>query len=247
MKAMIFAAGLGSRLKPLTNSKPKALVEINGKTLLEIVILRLKSHGFKDIIINIHHFAEQIINFIENHDFGVNIKISDERNLLLNTGGGLKNTSSFFQNGKPFLVHNVDIISDIDLTKFYKTHLKSKSFVTLAVRNRHTSRYLLFDKNAELCGWKNLTTGEEKIIKIKTKLTPLAFSGIQVIDPRIFSLMPTQEVFSIIDLYLDICSKYKISGYDHSKSNWLDVGKPNSLIVAKTLQISGNYLSGIRL
>lgn len=230
MKAMIFAAGLGTRLQPITNDKPKALVEVNNKTLLEIVIQRLQKFGFTEIIVNVHHFADQIIEYLKaNDNFGMQIAISDESDKLLDTGGGLKKAKSFFDD-QPFLVHNVDIISDINLADLYKFHFNSKALSTVAVRNRVSSRYLLFNDNNLLSGWKNVKTGETIITREpEDELKPLAFSGIHVIDPEIFVLMPDEEVFSIIDLYLTISRKEKILAYRDDNSFWQDVGKIEDL------------------
>lgn len=231
MKTLILAAGLGTRLKPLTEDKPKALVEINGKTLLQLTIERLKAQGIRDIIINVHHFAQEIIDYIkENKRFGINIAISDEKNLLLDTGGGIKNASWFFDNDEPFLVHNVDIISNIDLNYFYKAHNYSKVLISLAVRKRESSRYLLFDKNEILCGWKNGKTGEQIITRDNDgDLIPLAYSGIQIMSPAIFSYMPDENVFSVIDLYLNLAPNYLIKSYRHDNTTWFDVGKKENL------------------
>ena len=235
MKAFIPAAGLGTRLKPLTDKTPKALIEINGVTLLELVIKRLISFGFVEIIINVHHLADQVIDFIKTkNNFGIDIEISDEREQLLDTGGGLKKVSDFFNDKKTFLVHNVDILSDINLTDLYNYHLTSSSIATLAVQNRKSSRYFLFDEEKNLCGWKNEKTLETKITRRQIgALTQLAFSGIQVIDPKIFPFMPKNNIFSLVDLYLSIASKEQISYFDHSGSLFLDLGKKENLTQAE--------------
>ena len=237
MKAMIFAAGLGTRLKPLTDNKPKALVEINGKTLLELAIRKLISSGLNEIIINVHHFADQVIDFLkQNKNFNINIQISDEREMLLDTGGGLKKASWFFDDGKPFLVYNVDILTDLDLKKFYEAHLKSGAMATLAVRARNTSRYFLFDNNNRLCGWENISTGEKKIrIRGNGELKRLAFSGIQVLSPEIFQYIKQDGKFSIIDVYLDLMAEHKMIGFEHSLSNWIDVGRLENFSEAEKL------------
>ncbi|MCK4448584.1 MAG: nucleotidyltransferase family protein [Candidatus Marinimicrobia bacterium] len=234
MKAMILAAGLGTRLRPLTNSKPKALIEINKIPLLEIVIKRLKLYGFNEIIINVHHFVDQIIGFLkEKNNFSIDIRVSDETDLLLSTGGGLKKASWFFNDSKPFLVHNVDILSDINLKQFYGAHVNSEALATLAVRNRQSSRYLIFDNDNNLCGWKNTKTNEVIIAKqSKSDLIPLAFSGIHIINPSIFDLMPEQHVFSMIDLYLNLAANYSIKEFNHDSSMWIDIGTKESLIEA---------------
>jgi len=242
MKAMIFAAGLGTRLRPLTNHKPKALVEVNGTPLLEIVIQRLKQHGFTNIVVNVHYFAKQIIRFLEaKNNFDIQISISDETDLLLETGGGLLKAKPFFEgaDNEPFLVHNVDILSDIDLAALYQYHLQNNPLATLVVRNRKTSRYLLFDEENQMCGWKNVKTGEVRMMResaLSLQPNALAFSGIHVISPSIFQYMPEQEsAFSIIETYLQAAKTQKIMAYPSDGSNWLDVGKPESLAQAKKL------------
>jgi len=237
MKALILAAGFGTRLQPITDSKPKALVEINGITLLEFTIRRLIKFGFNQIIINVHHFAEQIINFLdEKNNFGIEIEISDERDLLLDTGGGLKKASWFFDDGKPFLIHNVDILSDVDLSQFYNSHLNSDSIATLAVQKRKSSRYFLFDDEKYLCGWENVKTNERKITRQPNgKLAQLAFSGIHMADPSIFKLIPPEKVFSIVDFYLSIASQNRISYFDHSNSLFIDLGKKENLAEAEKI------------
>ncbi len=233
MRAMILAAGLGTRLQPLTKNLPKALVKIRDKTLLEIAIDTLVRNGFDKIIINVHHFAEQVIDFIEQNNFGADISISDERDKLLDTGGGLKKASRFFNDGKPFLLYNVDIISNLNLRTLYLANIKSNSITTLIVRKRKSSRYLLFNSENILCGWKNIKTGE-LISSCNNDLTnEFAFSGIHIINPNIFSLMPDDDVFSMIDLYLDIMKDYKIIASIDNDSFWLDVGKTESLKVAE--------------
>jgi NDP-sugar pyrophosphorylase family protein len=237
MRAFILAAGLGTRLQPLTNTKPKALVEVNEKTLLEITIQRLISFGFHEIIVNVHHFGDQIIDFLKSkNNFGIKIHISDERDLLLDTGGGLKNTSWFFDNDKPFLVHNVDILSELDLETLYNFHLTSGSITTLAVQNRNSSRYFLFDTEKNLCGWQNVKTNETKMAREPVgDLSQFAFSGIHIADPQIFSLMPSSKVFSIVDFYLAIASVRRITYFDHSGSRFLDLGKKDNLLEAEKL------------
>lgn len=237
MKAMILAAGLGTRLRPLTNFRPKALVEVNQMPLLEIAIRRLKYFGFEEIIINVHHFAEQIIQFLEkNNHFDIRIEISDERNQLLETGGGLKKAAHFFDDGKPFLLSNTDILSDIDLRAFYQQHIDSKAMATLAVRRRDTSRYLIFNERQNLHGWVNTKTGKMIASRHNSKqLQLMAFSGFHVINPEIFKLMPSDTTFSIIDTYLDASAQHDIIAYPHDGDFWLDVGKTNALKEAEGL------------
>lgn len=237
MKAMIFAAGLGTRLRPLTNNKPKALVKVNGTTLLEHTIQRLKRFGYTEIVVNVHHFAEQIISFFqEKNNFNLNIHISDERGLLLETGGGLQKAAPFFQTSPlPFLVTNVDLATDIDLHQMLTFHQQGKALATLAVRKRQSSRYLLFDKNNRLCGWKNVKTGEVKLPVPNAPLIELGFSGIHIIDPIIFNHIQQTGRFSIITTYLDLAAKHTLQGFRHDDSIWLDVGKHEALKVAERL------------
>jgi len=243
---MILAAGLGTRLGQMTSNKPKALVEINGRTLLEIVIEKIKSFGFDDIIINLHHFPEQIINFLKKkNNFKIKINFSIERELL-DTGGGLKRAGWFFRDSKPFLVHNVDILSDLDLKKMYQKHLALNGLATLAIRKRETSRYLIFNNNNNLIGWENKKTGEKIMSRKEKEENFFGFSGIQIIDPKIFSLMPKENSFSIIKLYLKLAKQYEIKGFDHSDSFWIDAGKPELLKEAETRLLSGITKTALR-
>jgi NDP-sugar pyrophosphorylase family protein len=234
MKAMIFAAGLGTRLKPLTDNKPKALVEVNGKTLLEHTIQKLIQSGVSEIIINVHAFANQIIDFIKlNNNFGIHIEISDETGLLLDTGGGLKKAAWFFDDNKPFILHNVDIISDIDLNQMYQQHIASNCLATLAMDNRETNRYFLLNQNLELCGWENSKT-KVKIISKSGKISfKLAFSGIHVISHSIFAHFENDHIFSITSKYLELSKKHKIMAYQPNNTYWFDVGKTNDLAKAE--------------
>lgn len=234
MKAMIFAAGLGTRLKPLTNTMPKALVPILGKPLLEHVIEKLKGAGFDEIIINIHHFGEQIIEFIEAKErFGIKIEFSDERKKLLDTGGAIKKARWFFDKDEPILIHNVDILSNIDIGEVYNQHVKSKSLATLVVSDRDTARYLLFDENYNLKGWINTKTGETKSpLEDFSPLNyrELAFSGIHVISAKYLNEMEKfPDKFSIIDFYLSICNRATIEAYLSNEKSMIDVGKLDSL------------------
>ena len=234
MKAMIFAAGMGTRLKPLTDTMPKALVPVGGKPLLQHVIEKLSKNGFDEIIINIHHFAEQIIDFIasENH-FNIRIEFSDEREKLLDTGGGIRKASRFFDDGKPFLVHNVDILSNIDLTELYSTHIRNNALATLVCSDRETSRYLLFNREHYLKGWVNEKTGETKSPGSSIQQAhylKLAFSGIHILQPSIFNYMQYfPDRFPIIDFYLSLCDKEKITCFIPEELKMMDVGKLNSL------------------
>ena len=237
MKALIFAAGLGTRLKPLTDTMPKALVPIDGKPLLEHVILKLKAAGFNQIIINVHHFPDQIIEFLKSkNNFDLRIEISDERDKLLDTGGGVKKAKWFFDDGKPFLVHNVDILSNIDLQSLYQQHLETSPLATLVVSERDTFRYFLFDEEARLKGWINEKTGEVRPDHLThTELyNKLAFSGIQVLSPDVFKLMDHfSDHFSIVDFYLRNAAQQKIKAYVPNALKMIDVGKLNVLTEAE--------------
>lgn len=239
MKAMILAAGLGTRLKPLTDTRPKALLQAGPYTLLEFAIKKLKHYGFDDLIINIHHLGTAIIDYLkDNKNFGCNIQISDETKLLLDTGGGIRKTSFFFADGKPFIVYNADIVCDLDLTRLYNFHLESLNLATLVVRRRETSRYLLFDEWMQLTEWQNTAKGLRKIIRLTEKPPQaFAFSGIHVINPEIFSLLPNRDVFSIIDAYLEIGKNHRIGGYLDENPLFADAGKPESL--ARAAEIAG--------
>ncbi len=227
-KAMIMAAGLGTRMKPLTDSIPKALLKYQGKTLLQAVIERLVNYGFQNIIVNIHHHAGQVLEYLsENKNFGATITISDERDELLDTGGGLLKASTYFDSGA-FLVHNVDISTNLDLNGLMNCHLKKGSIGTLAVKHRETSRSLLMDENQVLCGWRNNQTGEEIIVRGKEGLSPIAFSGIYVLDPEIFNYFEKTGSFPIMPELLRIAEQRDIWLYSHDKSTWKDLGKPAS-------------------
>lgn len=228
MKAMIFAAGLGTRLRPLTNNLPKALVPYKGKPLLQVVIEKLKSFGFDTLIINVHHFADKIIDFLEkNNYFDTEIIISDERRKLLDTGGGLYFARKYFD--EDFLIHNVDIISDIDLKKLAEYHKKNTFLATLAVQNRASNKKLYFDSENNLCKWKNEITAEEKIARNCQISRGFAFSGIHFVSPRIFEYM-SNGVYSIIETYLKAAVNENIKCFDHSDDFWRDMGKPESFL-----------------
>lgn len=234
MKAMIFAAGLGSRLKPLTDLTPKALLPVAGKPMLEHLILKLKAAGFDRLVINIHHHGEQIIDFLKQHDdFGIDIRISDERDYLLDTGGGIKKAAAFLQGEEPFLVHNVDVFSDADLGALYRAHHAQHAIATLLVNRRETSRYLLFNDASRLCGWRNKATGEIKSYypDFNPELyTEYAFSGIHVLSPQIFDwLEEWTGRFSIISFYLSIAARTAIQAYPVPGLKMLDIGKPETL------------------
>ena len=238
MKAMIFAAGLGTRLKPLTDNIPKALVPLAGKTLLQWQIEKLKAAGITDIVVNVHHFPDLIINYLQEHDnFGCNIQVSDEREMLLETGGGLRKAMRLLGNeakGDGILVCNVDILSNIDVPTLLQTY-NSEEMGIVVVSERKTQRYLLFDEENRLCGWTNVATGE---IKGDEAIKRLAFSGMQVLNPRIFECMDAVveqkgEKFSLIDLYLNIADNEVLRAYVPEDYRMMDVGKIDQISEAE--------------
>ena len=237
MKAMIFAAGLGTRLKPLTDHMPKALVPVAGKPMLEHVIEKLKASGFNEIVINVHHFANQIIDFLKEKDnFGIQIWISDETEELLDTGGGIKKAAHFFD--EPFLVHNADILSNVNLKDLYEFHQASKNDATLLVSPRKTVRYLLFNEENRLCGWVNkdtLQTKPEGFIYQPEIQKEYAFGGIHIISPTLFNYMGDEWTgkFSIMDFYLQTCKKARLGGYAKEDLQLIDIGKPDTLAKAE--------------
>ena len=237
MKAMIFAAGLGTRLKPLTDHLPKALVPVAGKPMLEHVIMKLKSSGFNEIVINVHHFADQIIEFLKaNDNFGITIHISDETEELLETGGGIKKAAPYFD--EPFLVHNADILSNVDLKALYEYHQANGNDATLLVSPRKTVRYLLFDEGNRLCGWVNkdtLQTKPEGFIYQPNVQKEYAFGGIHVISPTLFNYMRDEWTgkFSIMDFYLQTCKEARLGGYAKEDLQLIDIGKPDMLARAE--------------
>ncbi|HEX3024851.1 MAG TPA: sugar phosphate nucleotidyltransferase [Chitinophagaceae bacterium] len=234
MKAMILAAGLGTRLKPFTDKHPKALAMVNGKSLLQRNVEWLQQFGIREVIVNVHHFADQIIDVIEkNNGWGSNISISDETNAVLETGGGLQKASWFFNDD--FVLMNVDILTDLDLQAMIDQHKKNNALATLAVTERNTSRYFLFNQHHELCGWKNIKTGEEKIMRHENNLQQKAFSGIHIINPKIFSFIQQQGKFSMVDVYLSLCANHSIQYFNHTQSKFIDVGKPESIIEAEKM------------
>jgi N-acetyl-alpha-D-muramate 1-phosphate uridylyltransferase len=240
MKCVIFAAGLGTRLRPLTDNMPKALVPVAGKPLLAHVLEKMAAAGFSDAVVNVHHFADQIIDYLATHDFGLRVAVSDERELLLETGGGLRHAQSLLNADAPFLVHNVDILSNLDLAAFYKMH-QSCDLATLLVSERKTSRYLLFDEQLRLVGWTNVQTGEVRspYQNLDAKVCKkLAFAGIHTISPDIFPLMEGwSDRFSIIDFYLSVCATHTIRGVQMPNLRMLDVGKIDSLQEAENFLV----------
>lgn len=237
-KAMILAAGIGSRLKPWTDFHPKALAEVSGKSLLQRNIEYLQQYGITDVIVNVHHFSKQVVDAIdENNGWGSNITISDESQALLETGGGLLKASDYMKDGDPFVLMNVDILTDLNLNALIGYHQEKKPLATLATTNRKTSRYFLFDEGNNLCGWRNVITGEERPsipLNIGQK-TEAAFSGIHVIEPKIFELIKQRGKFSMVDVYLDLMKEHTIKSFDHSAGSLIDVGKPESIEKAEVI------------
>lgn len=238
MKAMILAAGLGTRLRPLTDDRPKALAEVAGRTLLEMTLTRLRSFGIREVIINVHHFADMILDYLnENNYFGMRIEISREE-VLLDTGGGLKKAAWFFlagsqPSGGPFLLHNVDVISTIDLGRMVQFHTENGALATLAVQKRETSRCLLFDEGLQLCGRR--AGGEQKteLVRSVARMEALAFSGIHVVSPRLFAMMREEGVFSIITSYLRLAAQEeRIMAFRADQYYWRDLGRPADLVQA---------------
>ena len=257
MNALIVAAGLGTRLRPFTETMPKALVPVGGRPMIETQIIKLKKAGFDHIVINVHHFAEQIIDYVASHDFGIDIRISDERNLLLDTGGAVRKAMKLFPDNSPVLIHNVDIFSTVDIRAFYDAHCTSDSDASLLVSSRTTSRYLLFDADMHLTGWENIKTGEYKPVGPsrfsltirpqqdasdflngwKEKDMPYAFAGIHIVSSTLCDALATwPDVFSIIDFYLSVAATHIIQGIVAPPDFQLvDAGRPEMLPLAATL------------
>lgn len=236
MQAFIPAAGLGTRLSPLTEHRPKALVEVDGTPLLKIVIDRLSQFGISRVVVNVHHFADMVCDYIHSSKWNADIVVSDETEMLLDTGGGLKKAEPLFNPVEPILIHNVDVLSAIDFHAMEQTHMRNKNMATLAVSDRNTSRLLLFDSNQLLAGWSNLNTGETKWVQSPTPTyRPVAFSGIAILHPQLLALMPPADhPYPIIPCYLDIAKTHRISSFVHSSSLWMDVGTPQRLSQAQS-------------
>ena len=234
MQAILFAAGLGTRLKPLTDQVPKALIKVAGKPIIQWNLEKLIAAGCHHIIINVHHFPEQIIQFLsQNHNFGIQIVMSDESDEILDTGGALLKAAPLFVPNEPIVAHNVDILSNLDIRILVKEHLEKQVLATLVVRDRQTQRYLLFNKIMHLEGWMNVKSGEKILAgHTDTAPIPLAFSGIQVINPGLLSLIQQTGNFSIISTYLELAANYPIYGYQDTSSLWMDIGKPDQLEMA---------------
>jgi NDP-sugar pyrophosphorylase family protein len=235
MRAMILAAGLGTRLRPLTDHRPKALVEVGGRTLLEITLSRLHEFGIREVFINVHHFADMVVDYLKaNDNFGMHIEVSREE-VLLDTGGGLKKAAQFFLENcspvnEPFILHNVDVISTVDLGRMVQYHAERKALATLAVRDRETSRYLLFDQQLRLCGRRSGKEQSPELVRPAPQVQALAFSGIHVISPRIFAMMTEEGVFSIIPSYLRLAAQEEsIVAFRDDEYYWRDLGRAENV------------------
>lgn len=236
MKAMIFSAGLGIRFKPWTETQPKALALVNGRSLLQRNVEYLQQYGIYDVVVNVHHFAEQIIEAVEiNKGWGSNIIISDEQSELLETGGGLFKARNYLESDEAFVTLNADILTDLNLDHLLAFHHQHQPLVSLGVTNRQSSRYFLFDERRRLCGWRNVNTGEERIVIQKPGLVQKAYSCVVVFQPQIFSLIRQTGKFSLTDTYLDLSPEHKILGFDHSGDKFVDVGKTESVTIAEEL------------
>lgn len=235
MKAMIFSAGLGTRFKPWTDQHPKALALVNGKSLLQRNIEYLQQYDITDVVVNVHHFPDQVIDAIEKSGgWGSTITISDESDELLDTGGGLLKAKHLLYR-ETLLTINVDILTDLNLKYFLARHQQENSLVTLAVTERETSRYLLFNKYNRLVGWRNKQTGEEKIVIQAKDIFEKAYSGIAIFEPKVFDLIPFTGKFSLIDVYLALAPENKIAAFDHTGGKLIDVGKPGSIEKAEQM------------
>ena len=230
MKAMILAAGVGTRLKPYTDSIPKALLKVGNRTLLEWTIRYLKKSGINELIINVHHFPDQIVEYLrENAGFGLRYSISDESELLMDTGGAIVKASHFLKGNEPFFLIGVDVMTNLDLDDMLRYHMQNKSLVTLAVKDRITSRSLLFDSQMKLAGWRNNASGEVIGKYAHTSVYALGFSTIHIIQPAIFDIIDISGPFSIIDLYLRLMDHHPIIGYRHDDSDWIEFGRADRL------------------
>ncbi len=237
MKALIFAAGFGSRLRPLTDNIPKAMVRVGGKTMLEWVAEKLIAAGVSDIVVNVHHRGRMLENFIFSLDYpGIRFHISDEKEKLLDTGGGLKKAESMLKGEGPFFIHNVDVLSDISLTSMLSTHLEKRPLATLAVSRRESSRRFLW-QDGLLTGWENRISGERIFCREESLdgFEPLAFSGVHLVEPSVFELIKEKGAFSINSLYLRLAENHPIMAFRHDAGNWADIGTPEKLIRAGRL------------
>jgi NDP-sugar pyrophosphorylase family protein len=243
LKAMIFAAGLGTRFKPWTDHHPKALAMVNGKSLLQRNIEYLQQYGIREVVVNVHHFADQIIEAVEHSGgWGSAIIISDERSEVLETGGGLLKAASLLKDS-PFITINADVLTELDLNKLVQFHEQQEALISFGITNRKSTRNFLFDENSRLQGWVNLASGQFRFPprsvytaeNAMEQLTPKAYSTVVVFSPEIFSLIKQEGKFSLVDVYLDLAADYKIMGFDHSGDRFIDVGKPESVAQAEAL------------
>ena len=242
MKALLFAAGLGTRLRPLTLDRPKALVELQGKPLLGHALEYLQAQGVREVVVNVHHFAEQVMAYLAQHSpKGLRVHISDERDQVLETGGGLLKAAPLLRGELPIVLYNVDVWTNLDLAALLTQHQRSGAVATLAVRQRNSSRYLLFDEQGRLSGWRHQGAGEERLVRPAEQYYPLAFSGVHVIEPALLDLIPQRGVFSIIETYLSLAAEQHIQAYAHDADYWLDLGKPERLQQAEQLLQQQNH------
>lgn len=239
MKAMIFSAGLGTRFKPWTDHHPKALARINGKSLLQRNIEYLQQYRIQEVVVNVHHFADQIESAIQaSNGWGSKVYISDERNEVLETGGGLLKAEALLGDQQRFLSCNVDILTDLDISRLLAFHETNRPLISFGVTNRPSSRQFLFNRSMQLCGWKNNTTGEVRISRDEHELTPLSYSCVVVFEPEIFPLMRKHGFsgkFSLTDVYLRLAAEHTILGFDHSGDRFIDVGKPEAVKIAEAI------------
>ena len=234
MNAMIFAAGLGTRFKPWTDLHPKALAIVNNKSLLQRNIEYLQQYNITNVVVNVHHFADQIIEAVhENKGWGSNIIISDETNEVLETGGGLLKAQSLLKNDEPFITLNADILTDLSISNLLSFHKSNEALISFGITNRKSSRNFLFDENNRLCGWENNVTSEQKISIAKDNLKPMAYSCVAIFEPAVFELIPQRGKFSLTETYLSLAAEHVIMGYEHSGDRFIDVGKPESVEVAE--------------
>lgn len=236
MKAMIFSAGLGTRFKPWTDKHPKALAPVNGKSLLQRNIEYFQQFNITEVVVNVHHFADQVIAAIEtNKGWGSKVTISDETDAVLETGGGLLKARTYLEGDEPFVTINADILTDLDLNQLLAFHRKEDALISFGITGRKTSRYFLFDDYNRLCGWTNTSTGERRISIDTPFLKEMAYSCVVVFEPRVFGLIRQTGKFSLVDTYLDLAKDHRIMGFDHSGDKLVDVGKPESIPLAENL------------
>lgn len=236
MKAMIFAAGLGTRFKPWTDKHPKALALVNGKSLLQRNVEYLQQYNITDVVVNVHHFSDQVIDAIKkNNGWGSHISISDETDEVLETGGGLLKAKNLLQNEEPFITLNADFLTNLNINSLLAFHKNKQALISFGITNRKTSRNFLFDEDDRLCGWRNNATGQEKITVPKNNLKEMAYSCVVVFNPQIFELIPQRGKFSLVDTYLSLAADHPIYGFDHTGDKLVDVGKPESVAMAEQL------------